>query len=292
MDSMSLKGKAALVTGASRGIGHAAARCLADLGANVILTARTQDAADAAAEKISGAIGFAAHATDEDAARRCVDFAIERFGRLDILINNAATNSAYGLLTEQHYSGFRKTIDVNLWAPIMWSSLAARAWMSQHGGAIVNTASIGGLATEPKLGVYNASKAALIQLTRQSAVELAPTVRVNAVAPGVVRTKLSELLWREHEQTLIDSLPLARIGEPEDVGWAIAFSYPTPQPGSPAKPWSSTEERSYESPSRQSFHHLGKHGGGLVGHGARCRLSRAHGLVGHARFGSRTASNR
>ena len=173
MDGMSLKGKTALVTGASRGIGQAAARCLADLGANVILTARTQDAADAAAEKISGAIGFAAHATDEDAARRCVDFAIERFGRLDILINNAATNSAYGLLTEQHYSGFRK--------------------------------------------------AALIQLTRQSAVELAPTVRVNAVAPGVVRTKLSELLWREHEQTLIDSLPLARIGEPEDVGWAIAF---------------------------------------------------------------------
>ena len=223
MDGMDLNGKTALVTGASRGIGKAAAQCLADLGANVILTAPTPDAADAAVEKISGAVGCAAHATDEDAARRCVGFAIERFGRLDILVNNAAMNSAYGLLTEQDHSGFRKTIDVNMWAPIMWSSLAARAWMSQHGGAIVNTASIGGLATEPKLGVYNASKAALIQLTRQSAVELAPTVRVNAVAPGVVRTKLSELLWREHEQTLIDSLPLARIGEPEDVGWAIAF---------------------------------------------------------------------
>jgi NAD(P)-dependent dehydrogenase (short-subunit alcohol dehydrogenase family) len=134
MNGMSMKGKTALVTGASRGIGRAAARSLADLGANVILTARTQDAADAAAEKISGAMGFAAHAADEDA-----------------------------------------------------------------------------------------SKAALIQLTRQSAVELAPTVRVNAVAPGVVRTKLSELLWRDHEQTLVDSVPLARIGEPEDVGWAIAF---------------------------------------------------------------------
>jgi len=87
----------------------------------------------------------------------------------------------------------------------------------------VNTASLGGLSTEPKLGVYNASKAALIQLTKQSAIELAPNVRVNAVAPGVVRTKLSELLWREHEQALTDSLPLGRIGEPEDVGWAIAF---------------------------------------------------------------------
>jgi NAD(P)-dependent dehydrogenase (short-subunit alcohol dehydrogenase family) len=223
MAGMDLNGKTALVTGASRGIGRAAATCLADLGANVILTARTQEAADAAAEKIGGAVGFAAHAADEDAARRCVDFAIQRFGSLDILVNNAGTNSAYGLLTEQQYSAFRKTIDVNLWAPIMWSSLAAQAWMSQHGGAIVNIASLGGLATEPKIGVYNASKAALIQFTRQSAVELAPTVRVNAVAPGVVRTKLSELLWREQEQSLTDTLPLARIGEPEDIGWAIAF---------------------------------------------------------------------
>jgi NAD(P)-dependent dehydrogenase (short-subunit alcohol dehydrogenase family) len=218
-----LNNDVALVTGASRGIGHAAARCLADLGANVVLTARTQDAADAAAEEISGAVGFAAHAADEDAARRCVDFTLERFGRLDILVNNAATNAAYGPLVDQRYEAFRKTIDLNVWAPIMWSSLAARAWMSEHRGAIVNIASLGGLATEPNLGIYNASKAALIHLTKQSAVELSPTVRVNAVAPGVVRTKLSEVLWREHEQALTDSLPLGRIGEPEDVGWAIAF---------------------------------------------------------------------
>jgi NAD(P)-dependent dehydrogenase (short-subunit alcohol dehydrogenase family) len=187
------------------------------------MTARTQDAADAAAETICGAVGFAAHATDEDAASRCVDFTLERFGRLDILVNNAATNAGYGALVDQSYDGFRKTIDLNVWAPILWSSLAARAWMSAHGGAIVNTASLGGLITEPNLGIYNASKAALIHLTKQTAVELAPTVRVNAVAPGVVRTKLSEVLWREHEQALNDSLPLGRIGEPEDVARAIAF---------------------------------------------------------------------
>jgi len=223
MDAMDLTGRTALVTGASRGIGHAAARCLADLGANVVLTARTQGAANAAAESVPGAVGFAAHATDEDAARRCVDFTLERFGCLDILVNNAATNAAYGPLVDQHYETFRKTIDVNVWAPIMWSSLAARAWMTEHRGAIVNTASLGGLTTEPNLGIYNASKAALMHLTKQSAVELSPTVRVNAVAPGVVRTKLSEVLWREHEHVLTDSLPLGRIGEPEDIGRAIAF---------------------------------------------------------------------
>jgi len=218
-----LIGKTAVVTGASRGIGHAAARCLSKLGVNVVLTARTQDAADTAAATVRGAVGFAAHAADVDAARRYVDFTLERFGRLDILVNNAATNAAYGPLVDQHYSAFRKTIDLNVWAPIVWSSLAARAWMSEHGGAIVNTASLGGLTTEPNLGIYNASKAALIHLTKQSAVELAPTVRVNAVAPGVVRTKLSEVLWREQEQAVADALPLGRIGEPEDIGQAIAF---------------------------------------------------------------------
>jgi NAD(P)-dependent dehydrogenase (short-subunit alcohol dehydrogenase family) len=223
MDGSDLTGRTALVNGGSRGIGHAAVRCLADLGANVVLTARTQDAADTAAENVQGTVGFAAHAADEGDARRCVDFTLERFGRLDILVNNAATNAAYGPLVDQNYEAFRKTIDLNMWAPIMWSSLAARAWMSEHGGAIVNTASLGGLTTEPNLGIYNASKAALIHLTKQSAVELAPRVRVNAVAPGVVRTKLSEVLWREHEQALVDSLPLARIGEPEDIGRAIAF---------------------------------------------------------------------
>jgi NAD(P)-dependent dehydrogenase (short-subunit alcohol dehydrogenase family) len=223
MDDINLKGKTALVVGGSRGIGHAAAQCLADLGANVVLTARNQDDADGAAETISGAAGFGAHAGDEEAAERCVDFTIEHFGRLDILVNNAATNAAYGPLVDQHYDAFRKTIDLNLWAPIMWSSLAAKAWMRRHGGTIVNTASLGGLTTEANLGVYNASKAALIHVTKQMAVELAPTVRVNAVAPGVVRTKLSEVLWREHEQALNNSLPLGRIGEPEDVGRAIAF---------------------------------------------------------------------
>jgi NAD(P)-dependent dehydrogenase (short-subunit alcohol dehydrogenase family) len=106
---------------------------------------------------------------------------------------------------------------------VLWTSLAVKAWMGEHGGSVVNVASIGGLAPEPTLGVYNATKAALMHLTRQLALELAPRVRVNAVAPGVVRTKLAELLWRDHEEELNAALPLGRIGEPADIGAAVAF---------------------------------------------------------------------
>jgi NAD(P)-dependent dehydrogenase (short-subunit alcohol dehydrogenase family) len=229
--SVELAGRAAIVTGASRGIGLGAARALVAAGTDVVVTSRHQDAADAAAAELNAdapagagsAVGFAAHVADPAAARACVEHALERFGRLDVLVNNAGTNPAYGPLIEQDHDRFAKTFDVNVWAPLHWTALAVRAWMGENGGAVVNTASIGGLSVEPDLGVYNATKAALIQLTRQQAVELAPRVRVNAVAPGVVRTRLAELLWSDHEQRLNEQLPLGRIGEPADIGGAIAF---------------------------------------------------------------------
>ncbi|WP_396918187.1 SDR family oxidoreductase, partial [Mycolicibacterium sp.] len=169
------------------------------------------------------ALGVAAHAVDEDAAKRCIDLTLDRFGSVDILVNNAGTNPAFGPLIDQDHARFAKTLDVNLWAPILWTSLATRAWMGEHGGAVVNTASIGGFGFEANLGLYNASKAALIHLTKQLALELSPNVRVNAVAPGVVRTKLAEALWKEHENQLNSATALGRIGEPDDVGSAIAF---------------------------------------------------------------------
>ena len=224
MTDENLTGRTAIVTGASRGIGLAIAQRLAAAGANVVLTARKQESADAAAEQVGGSvIGVAAHAVDEDAAKRCVDLTLDRFGRVDILVNNAGTNPAFGPLIDQDHARFAKIFDVNLWAPLLWTSLVAKSWMGEHGGAVLNTASIGGMHQSPAMGMYNATKAALIHVTKQLALELSPRIRVNAICPGVVRTKLAEALWKDHEDPLASSTALGRIGEPADVAAAVAF---------------------------------------------------------------------
>ncbi|MGW6424337.1 SDR family oxidoreductase [Nocardia sp. NPDC055053] len=224
MTGLDLTGRTAIVTGASRGIGLAIAQSIAAAGGTVVLTSRTQESADAAAAQVRGdVLGVAAHAMDEDAARRCVELTMERFGSVDILVNNAGTNPAFGPVIGQDYTRFAKTFGVNVWAPVLWTSLVTEAWMGEHGGAVVNTASIGGLTLEANIGLYNASKAALIHLTKQMALELSPKVRVNAVAPGVVRTKLAEALWKNHEESVAGATALDRIGEPEDIGAAVAF---------------------------------------------------------------------
>lgn len=224
MTTLDLSGRTAIITGASRGIGLAIAHRLAAAGASVVLTARKQESADAAAAEIGDrALGVGAHAVDEDAARRCIDLTLERFGSVDILINNAGTNPAFGPLTEQDHARFTKIFDVNLWAPLMWTSLVVKAWMGQHGGAVVNTASIGGLDYAPAMGMYNATKAALIHMTKQLALELSPGIRVNAICPGVVRTRLAEALWKDNEDPLAATIALGRIGEPADVADAVAF---------------------------------------------------------------------
>ena len=224
MTAQDFSGRTAIITGGSRGIGLAIAQRLAAAGANVVLTARKQESADAAAEQVGErAVGVAAHAVDEDAAKHCVGLTLDRFGSIDILVNNAGTNPAYGPLIEQDHARFAKTFDVNLWAPLLWTSLAVKAWMGEHGGTVVNTASIGGMHQSPNMGMYNATKAALIHVTKQLALELSPRVRVNAICPGVVRTKLAEALWKENEDAVSAGTALGRIGEPPDVAAAVAF---------------------------------------------------------------------
>jgi NAD(P)-dependent dehydrogenase (short-subunit alcohol dehydrogenase family) len=220
-----LKGKTALVTGSTSGIGLGVALSLARQGASVVLNgfgefegAKSQVAAFGVKAGYHGA-----DMSKPAEIEAMMAYADQQFGGVDILVNNAGTNPAYGPLVEQDHGRFAKTFDVNLWAPLMWTQACWDAWMRDNGGAIVNVASLGGLIVGENLGVYHASKAALIHLTRQLALELGPKVRVNAVAPGVVRTRLSEALWREQEDAVAAETPLGRIGEPKDVGSAIAF---------------------------------------------------------------------
>ena len=224
-------GKVALVTGASRGIGWATARLLAESGAaGVAITSRKPDNVEQAVNELVMAgvaqdriLGIAARADVDEDAERAVRETIERFGACDILVNNAGTNPSPGPLMDVDLGAVDKTWAVNQRAPLVWVREAYRQWMRDHGGAVVNVASVGGLRPSPVIGAYNVSKAALIHMTHQMAFELAPTIRVNAVAPAVVKTRLSELLWKSDEDAAAGTHPLERLGEPEDVAHAIVY---------------------------------------------------------------------
>jgi len=221
------EGRTALVTGGTRGIGEASARQLLDSGAaGVAITSRRPENLDEVAKRLDVGdrlLPIEARADDDDAAAAAVASVIDRYGSLDILVNNAGTNPATGALAEVDLGALDKTWAVNQRAPVIWSREAWNQWMNENGGVIVNVASVGGVRPGMALGAYNTSKAALIYLTQQLAYELAPGVRVNAVAPSVVRTRLSALLWEGLEEHTAAAHPLQRIGEPQDVANAIAF---------------------------------------------------------------------
>jgi NAD(P)-dependent dehydrogenase (short-subunit alcohol dehydrogenase family) len=221
-----LDGKVALVTGASKGIGQAIAATYAGAGAAVMLSSRKQERLEAAAAEMDGLDGpvavYAANAGDTQAADACVAATIERFGGLDILVNNAATNPYYGPILSIDSARYDKTMDVNLKGPLFWSSSAWERSMKDKPGVIVNIASTGGLRAEPFLGVYNLTKAALIHLTRQLAAELGPT-RVVGIAPGLVETDFARYLVENFGEALSEALPLKRIGQPQDIANLALF---------------------------------------------------------------------
>jgi len=221
---ISLEGKVALVTGASRGIGKAIAGAFAGSGASVMLSSRKQDALDAAADEIGGDTAvFAANAGEPDQIAACVAATVERFGRVDILVNNAATNPYMGRAIDIDLPRFDKTWQVNYRGPVVWAQEAWRASMADHGGNILNIASVGGLSVETSIGHYNVTKAALIHLTRTLAADLAPGVRVNAIAPGLVKTVFARALWEPAEEAIARRMPLRRLGEPDDIANAALF---------------------------------------------------------------------
>ncbi|WP_394617617.1 SDR family oxidoreductase [Lentzea sp. JNUCC 0626] len=226
--SEDFSGKAALVTGASRGIGFGIARELLSRGAAVAITGRKPDQLEEAAAQLRSDTGgrvlaVAGNAGDEDARADAVTRTVEEFGSLDVLVNNTGINPQYGFLMEADLNAVRKIFDVNVVATLGFIQLAWKAWMSEHGGAVVNVASIGGIRSTGVIGAYGASKAALIRLTEELAWQLGPKVRVNAVAPAVVKTKFAEALYVGREEEASQQYPMKRLGTPEDVASLVAF---------------------------------------------------------------------
>ena len=221
-------GKAALVTGATRGIGFGIAAEIVARGGNVCVTARKPDELEEAVatldpERTGRAIAARGSADDGDHQKAAVAATLEAFGRLDYLVNNAAVNPQYGPLMEADLGAVRKVFEVNVVAVLSWTREAWSAWQQANGGAVLNVASVGGLRAGSPIGAYNASKAALIHLTRQLAVELAPRVRVNAIAPAVVKTKFARALYEGREEEVASHYPLKRLGAPEDTAKLAAF---------------------------------------------------------------------
>jgi NAD(P)-dependent dehydrogenase (short-subunit alcohol dehydrogenase family) len=220
-----LDGKVALVTGASRGIGRAIAAAYAEAGARVLISSRKQDALEEAAKGMTGEVDvFAANAGEPDQAAACVAFCTERFGGIDVLVNNAATNPYMGPLMGIDVPRAEKTVRVNQQGVLVWTQEAYKAGLAEgDGGAVINIASVGGLSVESTIAYYNVTKAAVLHLTRQLAGELAPRVRVNAIAPGLVKTDMARALWEPNEGAIAAHTPLRRLGEPRDIAAAALF---------------------------------------------------------------------
>lgn len=217
-------GRVALITGGTRGIGFGIAQQLVARGAKVVITARKPDELDAAVARLGSDSAAAARgsADDEEHQAAAIALAHSTFGRLDHLVNNAAVNPQFGPLMDADLGAVRKVMEVNVTAILGWTQQAWRAGL-HSGGSILNVASVGGIAAGAPIGAYNVSKAALIHLTRQLGIELGPRVRVNAIAPAVVKTDFAKALYEGREEQAAQDYPLKRLGVPQDTAKAAAF---------------------------------------------------------------------
>jgi NAD(P)-dependent dehydrogenase (short-subunit alcohol dehydrogenase family) len=213
-----LEGKVALITGGSRGIGEATAEVFIEAGASVMLTSRREDGLRAAVGRLpaGSADFFVSNASDPDAGEASVAATIERFGRVDILVNNAATNPAAVPIVELTAAQFDKTIAVNQRAPLLYAKAAVNAWMRENGGVIINVSSAGAYVTTANMATYSSTKAALNKLTMHMAIEFAPNIRVVGIAPGMIETAMMRGLTNVEERA--SRIPIKRIGDPRECG--------------------------------------------------------------------------
>jgi NAD(P)-dependent dehydrogenase (short-subunit alcohol dehydrogenase family) len=229
LERFSLSGRSALVTGGSRGIGRAIALAMAAAGARVAVCSRHLDACEMVVAEIASAggeaVAVAGNVGHPEDAGTIVAAVVSHFGALDILVNNAATNPQFGPLIEAEDSAVDRIFEVNVQGPLRLISASVGAWMGEHGGSVINIASVGGINPEPLIGAYNASKAALINMTRTLSHELGPATRVNAIAPGLVATDFAKVLIetpRIHDH-IVGQTALKRHAEPDEIAGAAVF---------------------------------------------------------------------
>jgi len=232
MQLFDLTGKVAIVTGSSRGIGRAIAEALADHGAKVVVSSRKAEACQEVADAINArhgdgrAIVITASISSKDALRELVDETKRQWGRIDVLVCNAASNPYYGPMAGISDEQFRKILDNNVIANHWLIQMVAPEMLERQEGSIIIVSSIGGLKASPVLGAYNISKAADFQLARNLAAEFGPRqVRVNCIAPGLIKTDFARALWENPEtlKTVTMMTPMHRIGEPHEIAGAAVF---------------------------------------------------------------------
>jgi len=221
----SLEGKVALVTGASKGIGLSIAGFFAAAGAKVVISSRKQDALDAEAAELKTkgfeVTGIACNVGKMEELEILVNKTIAKYGQLDILVNNAATNPVFGPVKDTSLDAYDKIMDVNLKAPFQLMKLCYPYLISSSGASVINISSIGGISPEQGLGIYSVSKAALISMTKVFAKEWGENnIRVNVICPGLIKTKFSEALWSNDKivQSMMRAMPIKRVGESEEIG--------------------------------------------------------------------------